>query len=372
MDVQQQRAGAPSSASPARHWRLVWVVTTGEKVLFPVAPHPRLCAQLHESQKQLRHQGRPAAARGGALISIASRGHGGARHGPARKELDSGASCHACSGRCSSRTRSQGCTPSVSKSSSKEGDGKVDYRASLRLTNQDKHRNTLYLLTIVLQTNKDVTAQIVYTTIAVDIMMATAYSHEPPRYGLKVGLTNYATAYCDGLLLDHHILKYRNLDTEYEGNVEAYTIMIVPNHLLRSSTRLSLGRNMTWHNVRCRGNRWSGRAGHNPRLHLGSKGGQHLMEPSRLRDELLLSGLLLMLPLLRALLLLPLVSGHGLTCGKGRRGGLVAADTAKTEVYPAAESAAVQIPIPGTAATTEPAEQNKPEAQADVTVAAAA
>ncbi|KAM0840244.1 hypothetical protein ACQ4PT_059846 [Festuca glaucescens] len=69
---------------------LVWVATTGEKVLFPVAPHPRLCAQLHESHKQLRHQGRPAAARGGALISIAGRGHGGARHGPARKELDSG------------------------------------------------------------------------------------------------------------------------------------------------------------------------------------------------------------------------------------------------------------------------------------------
>ena len=53
-------------------------------------------------------------------------------------------------------------------------------------------RNTLYLLTLVLQTNKDVTAQIVYATIAGDIVMAAAYSHELPRYGLSVGLTNYA------------------------------------------------------------------------------------------------------------------------------------------------------------------------------------
>jgi large subunit ribosomal protein L5e len=41
-------------------------------------------------------------------------------------------------------------------------------------------------------TNKDVTAQIVHATIAGDIVMAAAYSHELPRYGLEVGLTNYA------------------------------------------------------------------------------------------------------------------------------------------------------------------------------------
>ncbi|KAM0859235.1 hypothetical protein ACQ4PT_047342 [Festuca glaucescens] len=246
MAVQQQRAGAPSSASPARHQRLVWVATTGEKVLFPVAPHPRLYAQLHESHKQLRHQDRQAAARGGALISIAGRGHGGARHGPARKELDSGASCHAYSGSsalflCTNsmplkvfvkNQKSRVYSKHFQVKFKRRRQGKADYMARLRLTNQDKDRNTLYLLTIVLQTNKDVTAQIVYTTIAVDIVMATAHSHEPPRYGLKVGLTNYAAAYCDGLRLDRRILKYRYLDTEYEGNVEAYTIMIVPDHLL--------------------------------------------------------------------------------------------------------------------------------------------
>uniref|UniRef100_A0A453LPK7 Ribosomal protein L5 eukaryotic C-terminal domain-containing protein n=1 Tax=Aegilops tauschii subsp. strangulata TaxID=200361 RepID=A0A453LPK7_AEGTS len=71
--------------------------------------------------------------------------------------------------------------------------GKTDYRARLRLTNQDKNKyNTPKYRFVVRFTNKDVTAQIVYATIAGDIVMAAAYSHELPRYGLEVGLTNYA------------------------------------------------------------------------------------------------------------------------------------------------------------------------------------
>jgi large subunit ribosomal protein L5e len=100
--------------------------------------------------------------------------------------------------------------------------GKTDYRARLRLTNQDKNKyNTPKYRFVVRFTNKDVTAQIVYATIAGDIVMAAAYSHELPRYGLTVGLTNYAAAYCTGLLLARRILKSRDLDTEYVGNVEA-------------------------------------------------------------------------------------------------------------------------------------------------------
>uniref|UniRef100_A0ACD5X2Y8 Uncharacterized protein n=1 Tax=Avena sativa TaxID=4498 RepID=A0ACD5X2Y8_AVESA len=100
--------------------------------------------------------------------------------------------------------------------------GKTDYRARLRLTNQDKNKyNTPKYRFVVRFTNKDVTAQIVYATIAGDIVMAAAYSHELPRYGLTVGLTNYAAAYCTGLLLARRLLKYRDLDAEYEGNVEA-------------------------------------------------------------------------------------------------------------------------------------------------------
>ena len=40
------------------------------------------------------------------------------------------------------------------------------------------------------------------------------------RYGVKVGLTNYAAAYCTGLLLARRVLQKFKLDTVYEGNTE--------------------------------------------------------------------------------------------------------------------------------------------------------
>jgi len=47
--------------------------------------------------------------------------------------------------------------------------------------------------------------QIAYARIDGDVVMCAAYSHELPRYGLKVGLTNYAAAYCTGLLLARRV-----------------------------------------------------------------------------------------------------------------------------------------------------------------------
>lgn len=35
--------------------------------------------------------------------------------------------------------------------------------------------------------------------------MCAAYSHELPKYGITVGLTNYAAAYCTGLLLARRV-----------------------------------------------------------------------------------------------------------------------------------------------------------------------
>ncbi|EER92920.1 hypothetical protein BDA96_01G552600 [Sorghum bicolor] len=100
--------------------------------------------------------------------------------------------------------------------------GKTDYRARIRLINQDKNKyNTPKYRFVVRFTNKDITAQIVSASIAGDMVLAAAYSHELPRYGLEVGLTNYAAAYCTGLLLARRVLKIRDLDQEYEGNVEA-------------------------------------------------------------------------------------------------------------------------------------------------------
>lgn len=47
---------------------------------------------------------------------------------------------------------------------------------------------------------QDVICQIVYAKIVGDITICAAYSHELPKYGLEVGLTNYAACYCTGEL----------------------------------------------------------------------------------------------------------------------------------------------------------------------------
>ncbi|KAJ4871141.1 60S ribosomal protein L5-1 [Raphanus sativus] len=100
--------------------------------------------------------------------------------------------------------------------------GKTDYRARIRLINQDKNKyNTPKYRFVVRFTNKDIVAQIVSASIAGDIVKASAYAHELPQYGLSVGLTNYAAAYCTGLLLARRVLKMLEMDAEYEGNLEA-------------------------------------------------------------------------------------------------------------------------------------------------------
>ncbi|XP_058094312.1 large ribosomal subunit protein uL18z [Magnolia sinica] len=101
-------------------------------------------------------------------------------------------------------------------------EGKTDYRARIRLINQDKNKyNTPKYRFVVRFTNKDIIAQITSASIAGDMVLAAAYAHELPRYGLEVGLTNYAAAYCTGLLLARRVLKMLEMDDEYEGNVEA-------------------------------------------------------------------------------------------------------------------------------------------------------
>ncbi|MED6199125.1 60S ribosomal protein L5 [Stylosanthes scabra] len=101
-------------------------------------------------------------------------------------------------------------------------EGKTDYRARIRLINQDKNKyNTPKYRFVVRFTNKDIVAQITSASIAGDIVLAGAYAHELPRYGLEVGLTNYAAAYCTGLLLARRVLKMLEMDEEYQGNVEA-------------------------------------------------------------------------------------------------------------------------------------------------------
>ena len=56
--------------------------------------------------------------------------------------------------------------------------------------------------------------QIAYATVAGDIVVAAAYSHELTKYGLNIGLKNFAAAYATGLLLARRTLtKYGLADT---------------------------------------------------------------------------------------------------------------------------------------------------------------
>uniref|UniRef100_A0A8C7ZNZ0 Ribosomal protein L5 n=1 Tax=Oryzias sinensis TaxID=183150 RepID=A0A8C7ZNZ0_9TELE len=67
-------------------------------------------------------------------------------------------------------------------------EGKTDFFARKRLVVQDKNKyNTPKYRMISL--------------VFWDMIVCAAYSHELPKYGVTVGLTNYAAAYCTGLLL---------------------------------------------------------------------------------------------------------------------------------------------------------------------------
>jgi large subunit ribosomal protein L5e len=100
-------------------------------------------------------------------------------------------------------------------------EGRTDYYARKRLITQDKNKyNSPKYRFIVRFTNKDIVCQIAYAKIEGDVVLAAAYAHELPRYGVTLGLTNYAAAYCTGLLLARRLLTKLNLASEYKG-VEA-------------------------------------------------------------------------------------------------------------------------------------------------------
>lgn len=87
-------------------------------------------------------------------------------------------------------------------------EGKTDYYARKRLIVQDKNKyNTPKYRLIVRLSNRDITCQVAYSRIEGDKIVCAAYSHELPRFGIKVGLTNYAAAYCTGLLLARRVSK---------------------------------------------------------------------------------------------------------------------------------------------------------------------
>ncbi|KAH6934772.1 hypothetical protein HPB50_000703 [Hyalomma asiaticum] len=94
-------------------------------------------------------------------------------------------------------------------------EGKTDYYARRRLVVQDKNKyNSPKYRMIVRITNRDIICQIAYARIEGDVIVL-------PRYGVKLGLTNYAAAYCTGLLLARRMLQKFKLDEIYKGCEEA-------------------------------------------------------------------------------------------------------------------------------------------------------
>merc|ERR1719333_1510503 len=96
-----------------------------------------------------------------------------------------------------------------------------DYYARKRLVAQSKNKFATPKYRFVVRfTNKDIICQVISSKIKGDITHAAAYAHELPRYGLKTGLTNYAAAYCVGLLCARRLLKSKGLDSKFIGTEE--------------------------------------------------------------------------------------------------------------------------------------------------------
>jgi len=97
--------------------------------------------------------------------------------------------------------------------------GKTDYYARKRLTvnDKDKYDSKKYRF-VVRRTNKRVICSVIYSTIEGDKTMCTADSKELARYGVKCGLTNYASAYCVGLLCARRLLQQKEMGDMYKGN----------------------------------------------------------------------------------------------------------------------------------------------------------
>jgi len=100
-------------------------------------------------------------------------------------------------------------------------EGKTDYRARKRLVAQDKNKyNSPKYRLVVRVTNSDVVCQIIYSKLSGDFVVSSAYSHELKKYGMSVGLTNYAAAYATGLLLARRVLTKFKLAEKYVGNTK--------------------------------------------------------------------------------------------------------------------------------------------------------
>ena len=85
---------------------------------------------------------------------------------------------------------------------------------------KNKYNAPKYRL-VVRFTNRDIICQIVTSEITGDKVFCAAYSHELKAYGIEHGLTNWAAAYCTGLLIARRALSKLGLAEHFEGVGEA-------------------------------------------------------------------------------------------------------------------------------------------------------
>uniref|UniRef100_A0A2K5NXP7 Large ribosomal subunit protein uL18 C-terminal eukaryotes domain-containing protein n=1 Tax=Cercocebus atys TaxID=9531 RepID=A0A2K5NXP7_CERAT len=99
--------------------------------------------------------------------------------------------------------------------------GKTDYYAWKRLVMQNKNKYKTHKYRMIIRvTNRGIICQIAYARIEGDMIVCAAYANELPKYGVKVDLTNYAAAYCIGLLLARRLLNRFGMDKICECQVE--------------------------------------------------------------------------------------------------------------------------------------------------------
>merc|ERR1712080_778740 len=93
--------------------------------------------------------------------------------------------------------------------------GKTDYYARKRLITQAKNKYNAPKYRLVIRfTNRDIVAQIVTSEITGDKVFVSAYA-------ITHGLTNWAAAYCVGLLVARRALVKLGLDKAFTGVEEA-------------------------------------------------------------------------------------------------------------------------------------------------------
>jgi large subunit ribosomal protein L5e len=109
--------------------------------------------------------------------------------------------------------------------------GKTDYYQRKRLIIQRKNKyNAPKWRFVVRRTNQKIICQVVWSTILGDRVKAAADSFELRRFGLTAGLSNYAAAYCTGLLTARRLLTQLTEETKgkHEGGDLAKTFNLVP------------------------------------------------------------------------------------------------------------------------------------------------